>query len=246
MRALVISDVHSNLPALRAVFRATRRKRIDLLICLGDLVGYGAQPNQVLEEIQRHRARKRIVRGNHDRIATGASGPEGFNLPARQAALWTRNRLTPANRKFLAAVPVGPVEAAGVILCHGSILDEDEYLFSAVAAAPSLDAMDRDLGLFGHTHLPSLFRRSPTGEVTGNLVTSSGQVRLDRESRYLINPGSVGQPRDRDPRAAYALLDLERRTVTFRRIEYDIAAAQKAIRNAGLPDILADRLAAGF
>lgn len=245
MKALVISDVHSNLPALLAVFRATRRKRIDLLICLGDLVGYGAHPNQVLEEIRRHRARKLIVRGNHDRIASGAGGPEGFNQPARQAALWTRTRLTPGNRKFLANVPVGPIEAAGVTICHGSILDEDEYLFSTTAAAESFDAMNGDLGLFGHTHLPSLFRRTPAGVVTG-MITSARLIRLDRESRYLANPGSVGQPRDRDPRAGYALLDLERRTVAFRRIEYDVVAAQRAIRGAGLPDILADRLAAGF
>lgn len=245
MKALVVSDIHSNLPALLAVFRATRRKRIDLLICLGDLVGYGAHPNQVLEEIRRHRARKLIVRGNHDRIASGAGGPEGFNQAARQAALWTRTRLTPGNRKFLARVPVGPLEVEGITLCHGSIVDEDEYLFSTGAAAQSFEAMRGDLGLFGHTHLPSIFRRSPQGEVTG-VMTAARLVRLDRKSRYLVNPGSVGQPRDRDPRAGYALLDLEKRTLAFRRIEYDVAAAQRAIRNAGLPDILADRLAAGF
>jgi predicted phosphodiesterase len=244
MRALVLSDIHSNLPALIAVLRAVQRKRFDLLICLGDLVGYGGQPNQVLERLRRFRAPKVIIRGNHDRVAAGGDAA-GFNQAARAAALWTRDRLTPHNRTFLRGLPAGPLSHAGVTLCHGTPADEDEYLFTPRSAAEAFATLETRLGLYGHTHLPSVFRKSD-GEIEGELIAGERVLELDERARYLLNPGSVGQPRDRNPAAAFGILDMRRQIFRFRRVEYDVAAAQKAIRSAGLPEILADRLAAGL
>ncbi|HVR41931.1 MAG TPA: metallophosphoesterase family protein [Thermoanaerobaculia bacterium] len=245
MRILALSDVHSNLSALQAVFRAVQRKRIDLTVCLGDLVGYGAQPNQVLERLRRRRGAKSFVRGNHDRVALGGD-LSGFNQVAREAALWTRSKLSPENRRFLAGLPHGPLVVHGVTLVHGSALDEDEYLFTAAAARRSFEVIATPIAMFGHTHLPTLFRLGEDGSVDGAVFSRDAEVRLEPGSRYLLNPGSVGQPRDRNPEAAFAIVDLARLSVRFRRVAYDVSAAQRAIRKAGLPGILADRLAAGY
>ncbi len=245
MKALVISDVHSNLPALTAVFRAVQRKRFDLLICLGDLVGYGGQPNQVLERVRQFRARKVLIRGNHDRVAAGGDAA-GFNHAARIAALWTRERLTPENRAFLRTLPAGPLVHGEVTLFHGTPADEDDYLFTPKSAAEAFAAVGTRVTLFGHTHLPSAFRKRGDGAAEGDLVRKERSIQLEPDSRYLLNPGSVGQPRDRNPASAFGILDLEKNVFRFRRVEYDISATQKAIRAAGLPEILADRLAAGL
>lgn len=245
MKALVVSDIHANLPALTAVFRAVQRKRFDALICLGDVVGYGAQPNQVVELLRRFRATKLMVRGNHDRVAAGGD-PAGFNHAARVAALWTRERLTPRNRAFLRRLAPGPLVEGPVTLWHGTPADEDDYLFTPRSARQAFAATGTPIGLFGHTHLPCAFRKVEEGELLGDLFDEERVLPLDRDARYLINPGSVGQPRDRNPMAAFGLLDAGKRVFRFRRVEYDVAAAQKAIRAAGLPDILADRLASGL
>ncbi|HSN68179.1 MAG TPA: metallophosphoesterase [Thermoanaerobaculia bacterium] len=245
MRALVITDVHSNLPALTAVFRAVHRKRFDVLFCLGDLVGYGAQPNQVLERIRGFRARKIFVRGNHDRVAAGGDAA-GFNHAARAAALWTRERLTPENRTFLDRLPQGPVSDHGVTLWHGTPADEDDYLFTPRSAREALSLTRTEVSLFGHTHLPCAFARRGEGALEGGLVSGERAVDLEAGTRYLLNPGSVGQPRDRNPDAAFGILDLDRRVFRFRRVEYDVRAAQKAILAAGLPEVLAERLAGGL
>ena len=245
MKALVISDVHSNLPALTAVFRSVQRKRFDLLICLGDIVGYGAQPNQVLERIRRFRGQKVFVRGNHDRVAAGADAA-GFNHAARVAALWTRERLTPQNRRFLRSLPEGPLSEHGVTLWHGTPADEDDYLFTPRSAREAFSLTPTPVSLFGHTHLPCAFRKMGEGDLEGGLVAGERKLDLEEGARYLLNPGSVGQPRDRNPAAAFAILDLEQRVFRFRRVAYDIRAAQKAILAAGLPEVLAERLASGL
>lgn len=246
MKVLAISDLHSNLPALRAVFREQRRKRTDLLVCLGDFVGYGAQPNQVLELYRGFRSRKLAIRGNHDRVCATAAPPLGFNSMAREAVLWTRSRLTPAGRRFLAALPEGPLIERDLALCHGSPGDEDEYLFTPEAAEGAFAASRAWVTLFGHTHLPAVFELSPDGRVQGMTLRDEAMLTLDRRHRYLINPGSVGQPRDRNSAASYAQIDLEKGTVRFRRVVYDIAAAQRAILGAGLPSLLAERLSGGY
>jgi predicted phosphodiesterase len=244
VKVLLVSDIHSNLPALRAVFRSVQRKSLPVTVCLGDIVGYGAQPNQVLDLLRRRKGEKIFIRGNHDRVASGADDATGFNQPAREAALWTRTRLTPANRSFLLGMTLGPVPYGDFLLCHGSPGDEDEYIFTDSMARAAFAATPARVVLFGHTHLPSVFRLSPGGEVEGEIVEGEVTLELRGGWRYLVNPGSVGQPRDRDPRASFAILDQKR--ISFRRVAYPVAQAARAIRTAGLPSILADRLVGGF
>lgn len=246
MRALVISDLHSNAEALRAVMSRMRRKRFDEIICLGDFVGYCAQPNQVLDALRKIRGRKRYVRGNHDRVAAGLEDGKGFNPLARQAAFWTRQHLSGPNRSFLRELPVGPVQYDGMMLCHGSPFDEDEYVFTEHQAAHVLTSHDARIIFYGHTHLPAIFHIDGDGFVWGTSVHGEGTFRLDPRSRYLINPGSVGQPRDRNPAASFAIYDSLKATVQFLRVPYDVSRTQAAIVRAGLPIVLAERLANGI
>ena len=245
MRALVISDLHSNAEALRAVMARVRRKKFDHIICLGDFVGYGAQPNQVLDVMRTLRGRKLYIRGNHDRVASGLDDANGFNQAAKAAALWTRDHLSAPNRRFLRDLTVGPLIHRGVMLCHGSPYDEDEYVFNVHHAAQILALFDTPLILFGHTHLPAVFSIDADQNVRGFAVRDELTVKLDPQQRYLINPGSVGQPRDRNPDSACVILDTDKRTVQFFRIAYDVKKTQSTILKAGLPPILANRLTFG-
>jgi len=222
-----------------------RRKGFDRVICPGDFVGYGAHPNQVLDRMRLYRGRKLYVRGNHDRVAAGHEEGMMFNEAARYAALWTRDHLSGANRRFLESIPHGPVSLDGTEVCHGSPFDEDEYIFTTRHAAQVLLHTTADIVVYGHTHLPGLFWIDESGTVGGAPPENERVIALAPGRRYLINPGSVGQPRDRNPSASCALLDDTRRTVQFFRVAYDIQAAQAAIMRAGLPRILADRLAVG-
>ena len=245
MRALVVSDLHSNAAALRAVFKRVRRKSFHEIVCLGDFVGYGAEPNQVLDLMRTARQRKYYIRGNHDRVAAGLDDGKTFNAPAREAAFWTRDHLSGPNRKFVQKLTVGPVDHGGVLLCHGSPYDEDEYVFTESHAAQILDSFDAGLILYGHTHLPVIFSMDEQGVVAGMLVRGEATFHLDPARRYLINPGSVGQPRDRNPNASCAIVNTDRMTVQFLRVPYDIKKTQETILRAGLPRILADRLSMG-
>lgn len=243
MKSLVISDLHSNFEALRTVMRHVRRKRIDRLICLGDFVGYGAEPNQVLDRIRSFRGERALIRGNHDRVVAGITEGAEFNYPARVAALWTRQRLSRPNRSFLRALPMGPVVTAdGMLLCHGSPFDEDEYLFSEHDAYRVLRGAGPAITWFGHTHIPVVFELDAPRTLSVQLIRESTTIRLDRSRKYLLNPGSVGQPRDRNPELSFAIFDSERWVVQFHRVPYAISKTQAAIRNAGLPRVLADRL----
>lgn len=247
MRTLVVSDLHSNSDALTAVLNAVRRKHFDRVICLGDFVGYGAQPNQVLDRMRTMRMQKLYVRGNHDRVVAGFDSGEAFNHAARSAALWTRDRLSGPNRDFLRRLPIGPIDAGdGVVICHGSPVDEDQYLFSEADAYQTLHAFPfAKVIFFGHTHLPAIFSVGDDPKISARIYRQPAIVRLDPNRRYLINPGSVGQPRDRNRLSACLMFDSQKLTVQFIRVEYDIANAQAAIRNAGLPRVLADRLLYG-
>ena len=245
MRALVVSDLHSNAAALRAVFSRVRRKRYDEIVCLGDFVGYGAEPNQVLDAMRNARGKKLYIRGNHDRVAAGLDDGDAFNAAAREAALWNRDHLSGPNRRFLEKLIVGPFAQDGVMLCHGSPFDEDEYVFTVPHASQIFAMFNAPVILYGHTHLPVIFSVGADGEVAGTLVRGERTFRLDPERRYLINPGSVGQPRDRNPDASLAIVDTVRRTAQFLRVPYDRAKTQLAILRAGLPRILADRLSVG-
>lgn len=245
MRALVVSDLHANAEALRVVFAKVRRKRFDSVFCLGDFVGYGAQPNQVLDAMRTLRGRKVYIRGNHDRVAAGLDDANGFNQAAKAAALWTRDHLSAPNRRFLRDLTVGPVMHRDVLLCHGSPYDEDEYVFNVHHAAQVLSLFPAPFILFGHTHLPAVFSIDKDFNVSGFAVREDATVRLDPNKRYLINPGSVGQPRDRNPHSSFIILDTEKRSVQFFRVEYDVAKTQASILKAGLPEILASRLTYG-
>ena len=245
MRALVVSDLHANAEALRAVLSRVRRKKFDTVICLGDFVGYGAQPNQVLDRMRTFRARKLFIRGNHDRVCSGIGDANGFNHAARESALWTRHHLSAPNRRFLRDLPIGPLICGGVMLCHGSPYDEDEYVFNLHHASQVLELFRSPIILFGHTHLPAVFSVDRVGGVDGFAVRHDALVRLDPSKRYLINPGSVGQPRDRNPDAACLIIDTDRPSVQFFRVPYDVSMTQESIRRAGLPDVLAARLQYG-
>jgi predicted phosphodiesterase len=245
LKSLVISDVHSNLEALRAVLRFVARKRIGGIIALGDLVGYGGRPNHVLDLLRQTPRAKTYIRGNHDRVAIGESEPEEFNGPAREAILWTRDTLSSANLGFLRGLPSGPLEPKpGLLVCHGSPDDEDEYVLSDLQAERIFRSWGSSLMFFGHTHLPFAYRYR-NGEID-EIDVDEGTLPLETGCRYLVNPGSIGQPRDRDWRTSFLIWDDERRLLKFFRIEYDVASAQRSILRAGLPPILAYRLDAGF
>jgi diadenosine tetraphosphatase ApaH/serine/threonine PP2A family protein phosphatase len=263
MRALVLSDIHSNLDALEAVLAAAPPS--DTVWNLGDVVGYGAQPNEVIERVRS--LGQVFVRGNHDRACCGLTSIESFNPVAARAAQWTRQHLTQEHTLWLRALPHGPIIVSeGVACMHGSAADEDEYLLSIrdaihdVALAPLHESHTR-VNFFGHTHVQGgfgtngeeWFRLTPVFGAPAPINSANGNthgyedydLRLRTGARYLLNPGSVGQPRDEDWRAACALYDSDRATVTFLRIPYNVSAAQARILQAGLPDRLAARLSTG-
>ena len=242
---LVLSDIHSNLEALEAVFAAVA-DQWDELVVLGDLVGYGADPNGVVDRI-RSLHPLAIIRGNHDKAACGIDDASNFNQVARSAALWTGEALTADNREYLRALPAGPVMLdSRVEICHGSPQDEDQYIFDLDDALRARAAGRRQLVLFGHTHLPVVFQGG-AGELEGYVPDGHLPVtlKLQDDVKYVVNPGSVGQPRDGDPRAAFALYRPETPSLELRRIPYAVEAAQRRIMVAGLPTSLANRLAVG-
>jgi len=250
VRILILSDIHANLEALEACLQAAPPH--DSVFNLGDIVGYGANPNEVTE---RSRGLGSVfVRGNHDKACTGISSLDGFNPIAGLAALWTQKSLTSENLEFLRQLPAGPIFPVDRVQCvHGSPRDEDEYVLTARDAYSILAQQDTLLTLFGHTHVQGAYwvddERDSAGIIAPSYKSARGhqklRVALAKTARYLLNPGSVGQPRDGDPRAPFALYDAQKRAITFHRVPYDIDQAQKKILHAGLPDRLAFRLAEG-
>lgn len=289
MRILLLTDIHANLQGLEAILAAVRD--YDLVVNLGDIVGYGASPNEVTERSQQ--IGSIFVRGNHDKACTGVSGIEEFNPIAGMAALWTRQELTPANLEWLRALPEGPVQLEGIwppdggplpklsngdlpaepsgendpektptvnlapfdqlkVQCvHGSPLDEDEYIIVMRDAYEPLMRTDAAITFFGHTHIQGGFcNHGQEWETLRPLYHAKKQAEwcelsIAPGTKYLINPGSVGQPRDGDWRAACALFDTATNRVTFHRVPYDVETAQKRIRDAKLPERLAQRLSEG-
>ena len=242
MRALVLSDLHANAEALRAVLSHVRRKKFDCVVCLGDFVGYNAEPNQVLDVMRTLKGKKYYIRGNHDRVTVGLGEGHGFNPAAKLAADWTAAHLSTPNRRFLEELPLGPMRRDDFLLCHGSPHDEDEYVFNEYHAAQIFESTDAPIVLYGHTHLPVIFWTENGGKVRGASVRDDLTVKLDTSRRFLINPGSVGQPRDRNPRAAFAIVDSVKMTAQFFRVPYNVRKTQSAILKAGLPVVLANRL----
>jgi predicted phosphodiesterase len=246
MRYLVLTDMHSNLEATEACLGDAASRGYDRMIVLGDLVGYCADPNAVVELVQASEPIA-IVRGNHDKVACGLEQPDGFNAVARRAAQWTYDILTPANRQWLAELPQGPVVVDELVeICHGSPFDEDAYIFDELDAVRALKTSERPLCLFGHTHWPVTFELADGRvDTIGSPESFSSHVALRPESKYLLNPGSVGQPRDGEPRAAYALVDTAAKHVDLYRVDYPIEITQAKVLKAGLPEVLAQRLAVG-
>jgi predicted phosphodiesterase len=246
MRYLVLTDIHANLEALETCLADARERRYDQTLVLGDLVGYGADPNAVIARVQALNP-VAIVRGNHDKVACGLEQADGFNAVAKSAARWTLDMLTPEYREWLAGLPEGPTVVDDVVeICHGSPFDEDAYIFDELDAVRALKVSTRPLCLFGHTHYPVTFELSAESfDSVGSTAAAETQVQLRDGCKYLINPGSVGQPRDGDPRAAYAIVDTTERRVELYRARYRVDEAQAKIVDAGLPDVLAQRLAVG-
>ena len=243
MRYLVLSDIHANLEALDAVLDAA--PDVSGFLMLGDVVGYGADPNAVIERVRQLPAMT-VIRGNHDKVGAGLESVRSFNHLARHAIEWTAATLEPGHRDWLAALPRGPMIVDDLVeICHGSTVDEDTYIFDELDARRALLASRRPLCLFGHTHLPALFRLDGEFDMVPIRRDAPFSVTLQPDVRYLVNCGAVGQPRDGDWRAAYGVLDVTARTLTLHRVPYDVAAAQAKIVDAGLPDVLAQRLALG-
>lgn len=240
MRYAIISDIHSNLEALEAVLAKISELRTDDILCLGDIVGYNANPNECIDIVRRTGIR--CIMGNHDSRASGLEEPDNFTPLAKEAVLWTRDQLSEDNKGFLRKLP-RELTIERFIIFHGSIRDTDCYIIDKKDALGNFHLLenlpgDIKLGFYGHTHVRvalSLQR----GKV---FLEPDGELKLSAWKRYLINPGSVGQPRDRDPRASFLIYDEFNKKVDFYRTDYDRAATQKKIIEAGLPVELAARL----
>ncbi|HEX2194917.1 MAG TPA: metallophosphoesterase family protein [Candidatus Limnocylindria bacterium] len=239
MRLAVLSDIHSNLAALEAV--RNDLPRVDEIWVLGDIVGYGPQPNEVIVALQQMGARS--VLGNHDAAAIGTIDSGWFNPDAARAIRWTSERIDDNSRAYMATLPEVRTEGE-LTAVHGSPRDPMwEYVTGASVAAANFGAFSTDLCLHGHTHVPIVFR-ADDGKVAAVASTPDEPVSV-RAGRSLVNPGSVGQPRDGNPAASYLVMDTDADVVEFRRISYDVAATQKAMRDAGLPPRLVERLSYG-
>ena len=243
MRCAVISDIHANLEALRAVLARIIELGADRIVCLGDVVGYNADPNECID-LMRSKGTA-CVMGNHDAAACGIEEPDVFNTNAQQAVYWTREHLTGENRSYLRALPRAK-QINDLFLCHGTVNDTNHYLLYDSDAQENFTLMEELLGrprlcFFGHTHIKTAY--SAAGPVLERELAD--EMRLSGNKRYLVNPGSVGQPRDGDPQAAFLIYDAREQTVVFHRVEYDIAACQDKIIRAGLPARLAERLSQG-
>lgn len=245
MRYLILSDLHSNYEALMAVAEFARG-RYDVALCCGDLIGYGVDPNAVVDWVRENCAV--VVRGNHDRACTGTDDLNWFNPTARAAALWTRRALTPENLDWAGKLAKGPLTVGGFALAHGSLSDEDEYLLSAGEAEEAMIYMDSQIAFFGHTHMQGGFVWSGVHTQSIRRVSERSErtlLDIEPERSYLINPGSVGQPRDGDPRAAFAIFDTDAQIVTYWRVPYDVELTKRKILSTGLPAILGSRLTVG-
>jgi len=244
VRYLILSDIHGNWEALQAVV-ARAQSGYERIVCCGDLVGYGADPDAVTEWVRQNVTS--IVRGNHDKACAGLEDLEWFNPVARTSALWTMSVMKSQNIDYLRDLPKGPEQINGFQILHGSPVDEDEYIVTEHDVAQVAPYLDSSVSFFGHTHLQGAFLCHGEGVKRLRTPEDSDSVtyQLENDQTYFINAGSVGQPRDGDARAAYAVYEPAARLVTLFRAGYDISSAQKKILAAGLPDVLATRLQAG-
>ncbi len=243
---MIVSDTHANWHALEAVL-AHAEGRFDQIVCCGDLVGYNAQPARVVEWTRANSAH--TIRGNHDKVVAGLESLDWFNDIAQSAARWTIHQLTRCQIEYLRELQKGPLHLEEFHMWHGSPRDEDEYITNAREAAPCFSYFVLPLAFFGHTHLQGGFfsRHGRIGVIPAvRKGRDEAVIELQPDTLYLVNPGSVGQPRDGDARAAYAVYDSRQRIVTLRRVEYPVQQSAQEIRQAHLPDVLAFRLFQGL
>jgi predicted phosphodiesterase len=239
MRVAILSDIHANLEALEAVLADARAQACTEFVCLGDIVGYNANPGECVEIIRDLACP--VVKGNHDEQASIISSTEGFNELAEEAIDWTRAKLSAEDKAWLSDLRLTR-QVHDFTIVHATLDTPGQwgYVFNDLDAVASFTYQHTSLCFFGHTHWPTAFVRDDSVR-----RITVGQVVLSAGKKYFINPGSIGQPRDRDWRAAYCILHTDRLVVEERRVKYDLAAAQRKVREAGLSDRLADRLAAG-
>ncbi len=239
MRYAILADIHGNLEALQVVLEDFKQQKCTHHACLGDIVGYGANPKQCLDIIRGMNIP--VVKGNHDEYVGIDENPDGFNDAAAEAVTWTRQQLTPDDRKWLRELKYFRL-VANFSIVHAT-LDAPQrwgYVFEKLEAAASFTYQNTPVCFFGHTHVPVAFVRDTT--VRGGTYS---KFRVEPGKKYFVNVGSIGQPRDGNPKSAYVIYDLEEQTIEIRRLDYDIATAQKKIIAAGLPERLAKRLALG-
>jgi len=247
MRYLILSDIHSNIEALEASIQRAKQAGYDSALCCGDLVGYGPNPKEAIDGIRALNAL--TIRGNHDRVAAGIDEATQFNPHARRAIYWTREVLPESYREYLVSLPVGPLDVTeGVQLVHGAVSHEDDYIFTEADADDNFSLTDKKITFFGHSHFPVVFVTDARGQ--SNLALSYEcdeyiAVNCEPGKSMLVNPGSIGQPRDADPRASFAIWDQDQARIEFYRVEYDIARTQEKMRAAQLPTYLIDRLSQG-
>jgi len=240
MTTAILSDIHGNLEALDAVLAEIDRRRPDRVLCLGDIVGYGASPNECLDRVRQRCSV--VLLGNHDAAASGGPEAARFNIYARVAAEWTMKTLTRDNREYLQRLPLTASENSFYLVHASPACPRDwEYLLDRFDAEPQFHYFTESFCFIGHTHQPAVFMADPGG--TKSLPV--GTFRLDAVRRYIVNVGSVGQPRDKDPRACFVLFQEGSGEVEYVRVSYDVAGAQAKIRAAKLPEVLAARLQTG-
>jgi predicted phosphodiesterase len=241
MRYAILSDIHANLEGLIQVLHSLRKDSIDSYYCLGDIVGYGANPNECIEEI-RNVAGVSLA-GNHDWAAAGVIPSDCFNDSAREAVMWTSGVLTGPNSSFLSRLQLVWTDPA-MTMVHGTLVkpEEFQYMFNSGAALETFEVMQTRICFVGHTHVAGVFVRDGKG---GVLFNARPVISIEKDKKYIVNAGSVGQPRDNDPKAAYCVFDTDAMTVEIKRVAYDAAVARRKILDAGLPRFLADRIMAG-
>jgi len=239
MKIAIISDVHANMPALNAVLESIEAEGIERIICGGDLVGYNAEPGEAIAAIRERNIP--CVMGNHDAAVVGKTDPDNFNTPARAAVEWTAEQLDDEALDYLRGLPyVTRIES--FTLVHGTLHNPEDwgYIFNAYEAEEHFQHQRDTICFIGHSHIPGVF-------IAGDMITLSrgSRMRIQAGHRYVVNVGSVGQPRDNNPAASYAIYDMIDNVIHFRRVPYDISTTQQKIVDAGLPNVLAMRLALG-
>jgi len=246
MKYVVFSDIHGNLEAFESFLKFIERKKIDKYLFLGDIVGYGASPNETIQKLKQLHPLY-AVRGNHDKAVCGEEPLEAFNPVAATAIQWTKKKILKRNLNYLSKLKKGPlIVDENITICHGAPFDEDYYIFGDFDAAEAFYYTKTSICFFGHTHFPFVYRLKKN-LIDGFLVQAKRKIiKLEKNVKYLINPGSIGQPRDRNPSLSFAIFDSKLMQVNFYRVKYDVEKAKKRIIEANLPPTLAERLSLGI